>query len=64
MAPPKEYCIGLYSFDAQSPGDLSFGVGDKIEVLERTGDPDAWWKGRLNGEEGIFPANYCKLELR
>lgn len=60
---PKEYCIGLFSFDAQAPGDLSFGVGDKIEVLERTDDADAWWKGRLNGQEGIFPGNYCRLEV-
>lgn len=60
--PPREYCVGLFSFDAQAPGDLSFGVGDKIEVLERTDDPDAWWKGKCNGQEGIFPGNYCRLE--
>lgn len=59
---PKEYCLGLFSFDAQAPGDLTFAVGDKIEVLERTNDADAWWKGRLNGQEGIFPGNYCRLE--
>lgn len=64
LGPPKEYCIGLFSFDAQAPGDLSFGVGDKIEVLERTDDPDAWWRGKhQNGQEGIFPANYCRLEI-
>ncbi|CCG83980.1 protein of unknown function [Taphrina deformans PYCC 5710] len=62
FGPPKEFCIGLYSFDAQTSGDLSFAVGDKIEVLERTSDPDAWWKGKLNGVEGIFPGNYCRLE--
>lgn len=62
LGPPKTYCVGLYAFEAQAEGDLSFNVGDRIEVLERTNDPDAWWKGRLNGREGIFPANYCRLE--
>ena len=62
MGPPKDYCVGLFAFEAQSPGDLAFAVGDKIEVLERTDDVDAWWKGKLNGKEGIFPANYCRLE--
>lgn len=62
LGPPKEYCIGLFSFEAQAPGDLSFEVGDKIEVIERTNDPDAWWRGKLNGRDGIFPGNYCRLE--
>lgn len=57
-----EFCVGLYAFEAQAPGDLGFAVGDRIRVLERTEDREAWWRGALRGEEGVFPGNYCRLE--
>ncbi|PVG00707.1 BAR-domain-containing protein [Serendipita vermifera] len=62
-APPKpkvQYVVALYDFDAQADGDLSFRTGDRIEVVERTANTEDWWKGRLNGEEGVFPGNYVQ----
>ncbi|VDM72211.1 unnamed protein product, partial [Strongylus vulgaris] len=46
----------IYDFQSDTPGDLSFRVNDQITATERVG-PD-WLRGRLNGREGIFPANF------
>ncbi|KAJ3094299.1 hypothetical protein HDU96_001747 [Phlyctochytrium bullatum] len=65
-APPaygsaKSYVIALYDFEAQAEGDLSFRRDDKIEVVEKSEDPNDWWTGTLNGKTGTFPANYVAL---
>ena len=39
----------------KAEGDLDFRSGDKIEVITRTPSTEDWWKGRLNGREGVFP---------
>ncbi|KJH47369.1 SH3 domain protein [Dictyocaulus viviparus] len=49
--------VAMFDFDAIEPTDLSLKVGDRIMVLERKDD---WWRGRCNGREGIFPANYVE----
>ncbi|CAO3565598.1 unnamed protein product [Mortierella alpina] len=54
--------IALYDFDAQQPGDLSFRKDDRIEIVERTANTDDWWTGKLNGQTGSFPGNYCRDE--
>lgn len=46
----------MHSFKANEEGELEFKRGDVIEVLER--NEDGWWKGSLNGRQGIFPSNY------
>lgn len=58
---PSETCTALYDYVAQQQGDLSFTAGAIIEVLERTSGANGWWKGRCNGQVGIFPGNYVKL---
>ncbi|AMD19832.1 HCL319Cp [Eremothecium sinecaudum] len=57
-ASSSEYVIALYAFQAQQEGDLTFNAGDKIEVLEKL-TPE-WYKGRHNGNVGMFPSNYVK----
>ncbi len=47
---------------SQAEGDLSFRAGDRIELIERTENPDDWWTGRLNGQQGIFPGTYTQVE--
>ncbi|KAA8585503.1 hypothetical protein FQN60_004197 [Etheostoma spectabile] len=46
----------LYDFTAEEEDELGFSAGDIIEVL----DPSdaSWWKGKLRGKSGLFPANY------
>ncbi|KAM4716840.1 GRB2-related adapter protein 2a [Anableps anableps] len=49
----------LYDFTAEEDDELGFCAGDIIEVLDRS--DQAWWKGRLRGQSGLFPANYTTL---
>lgn len=63
--PPKprqtaQYVTALYDFTAQAAGDLSFRAGDQIELVKKTESTEDWWTGRVNGQEGAFPANYCQ----
>ncbi|ORX91218.1 DUF500-domain-containing protein [Basidiobolus meristosporus CBS 931.73] len=51
----------LYSFDAIESGDLPFKQGDIIVILKKTESQNDWWKGRCNGREGNFPANYVRI---
>lgn len=53
---PSLQVRALYDFTAEEDDELGFSVGDVIEVLDRS-DP-SWWKGRLRGASGLFPANY------
>ncbi|KAL7861265.1 hypothetical protein AOLI_G00176140 [Acnodon oligacanthus] len=46
----------LYDFTAEEDDELGFNAGDVIEVLDRS--DASWWKGRLRGNVGLFPANY------
>ncbi|XP_037333242.2 GRB2-related adapter protein 2a [Pungitius pungitius] len=49
----------LYNFSAEEADELGFSAGDIIELLDRS-DP-SWWRGRLRGKSGLFPANYTTL---
>lgn len=46
----------LYNFTAEEDDELGFSAGDVIEVLDCS--DESWWKGRLRGKSGLFPANY------
>ncbi|XP_068193618.1 GRB2-related adapter protein 2a [Antennarius striatus] len=48
--------VALYNFTAEEDDELGFCVGDVIEVLDCS--DASWWKGRLRGKSGLFPANY------
>jgi amphiphysin len=60
-APVAVYATALYDFDAQQDGDLPIRVGERIEIVAKTADADGWWRGRVNGREGLFPGNYVRL---
>ncbi|KAG5846544.1 hypothetical protein ANANG_G00116130 [Anguilla anguilla] len=54
----KEYCKAIYPFDASNEDELSLKEGDIICVLNKeTGEP-GWWRGEVNGKEGVFPDNF------
>uniref|UniRef100_A0A3B3IJF9 Osteoclast-stimulating factor 1 n=1 Tax=Oryzias latipes TaxID=8090 RepID=A0A3B3IJF9_ORYLA len=51
--------IGMYDYVAQNDDELAFLKGQVITVLNKE-DCD-WWKGELNGREGLFPSNYLPV---
>ncbi|KAJ8353340.1 hypothetical protein SKAU_G00209070 [Synaphobranchus kaupii] len=53
----QEEFVALYTYESPEPGDLTFGEGDTILVMERGGD---WWKGSIGNRTGVFPSNYVK----
>lgn len=55
-----EICIAVHRFTATHADEISFKVGDAIEVLQKKND--GWWKGRVQGLDwtGWFPANYVE----
>ena len=48
--------VAVYEFEGNAESELSFAVGDVIQLLERT--DDEWWYGEMNGEEGYFPRQF------
>ncbi|XP_063776635.1 SH3 domain-containing protein 19 isoform X2 [Pseudophryne corroboree] len=54
-----EWGEALYDFAAEAEDDLPFRKGDKILIVERL-DLE-WYKGRLNGREGILPSAFVQL---
>ncbi|KIO07476.1 hypothetical protein M404DRAFT_23979 [Pisolithus tinctorius Marx 270] len=53
--------IALFNFHAVEAGDLTFSKGDVIVVTRKSDSTDDWWTGKVNGKEGIFPANFVEL---
>ncbi|XP_050171375.1 CD2-associated protein [Myiozetetes cayanensis] len=54
----KEYYRAVFSYEG-SNDELSFKEGDIIQIISKdTGEP-GWWKGELNGKEGLFPDNFA-----
>ncbi|XP_015270241.1 PREDICTED: unconventional myosin-If [Gekko japonicus] len=56
--PSGPRCQALYQYHGQDVDELSFNVGDVIDILME--DVSGWWKGRLHGQEGLFPGNYVQ----
>ncbi|KAI1238438.1 hypothetical protein IHE44_0013167 [Lamprotornis superbus] len=54
-----EWCEALHDFTTETKDDLSFRKGDYIQILEQI-DLE-WYRGRLNGKEGIFPAVFVQI---
>jgi len=53
--------IALFDFKAVEPGDLSFSKGDVITITQKSQSTDDWWTGKVNGAQGIFPANHVEV---
>ena len=51
--------MALYEFPASGADELSLAVGDVVELLARVGAE--WLRGRLWGQEGIFPRDFVEI---
>ncbi|XP_066533446.1 CD2-associated protein isoform X2 [Hoplias malabaricus] len=57
----KEYCKATFNYAATNQDELDIKEGDIIHLLSKdTGEP-GWWKGELNGKQGMFPDNFVVL---
>uniref|UniRef100_A0A3B3SZB6 CD2-associated protein n=1 Tax=Paramormyrops kingsleyae TaxID=1676925 RepID=A0A3B3SZB6_9TELE len=57
----KEYCKVTFPFGATNEDELNLKEGDIICILSKdTGEP-GWWKGEINGKEGVFPDNFVTV---
>ncbi|XP_044301086.1 CD2-associated protein [Varanus komodoensis] len=55
----KDYCKTLYVYEGTNNDELSFKEGDIIQILSKDTGEEGWWKGELNGKEGVFPENFA-----
>lgn len=52
-------CKALFDYNSGVAEDLSFSVGDVIEVHEKISDE--WIKGKLHGQVGMFPSAFVEM---
>ncbi|XP_060641239.2 CD2-associated protein [Anolis sagrei] len=55
----KEYCKALHAYEGTNEDELSFKEGDVIQIISKNTGDSGWWKGELNGKEGVFPDNFA-----
>uniref|UniRef100_H2RUE1 Tyrosine-protein kinase n=1 Tax=Takifugu rubripes TaxID=31033 RepID=H2RUE1_TAKRU len=57
LAPGEMVAVALYDYEAIHDGDLTFKKGDRLKILEESGE---WWRAKLTstGDEGYIPCNY------
>jgi uncharacterized protein YgiM (DUF1202 family) len=52
----------LYDYTARTDVEISVNAGGAVNVLE-TDDGSGWVRVELNGQEGLIPAAYIKVEF-
>ncbi|XP_068921904.1 CD2-associated protein isoform X2 [Petaurus breviceps papuanus] len=55
----KEYCRTLFSYEGANDDELSFKEGEIIHLISKDTGEVGWWKGELNGKDGVFPDNFA-----
>lgn len=54
--------VALYPFEAQTPEELTFKKGEKLNILEHPKhDPEWWYAENSSGQTGLVPTNYIKV---
>ena len=44
---------------AENPDKLSLPLRSTVEILGE--EEEGWWRGKLDGKEGVFPSNFVQL---
>ncbi|NWS52723.1 LCK kinase, partial [Chunga burmeisteri] len=52
--------VALYNYEPTPPGDLGLRKGEKLRILEESGE---WWKAQslTTGQEGLIPYNFVAV---
>ncbi|KAM9506504.1 LOW QUALITY PROTEIN: tyrosine-protein kinase HCK-like [Salvelinus alpinus] len=58
---PESIAIALYDYEGINDGDLGFKKGDKLKILQESGE---WWRAQSisTGQEGFIPSNYVAID--
>lgn len=51
-------CRAAFSYVQDHEDELNLNVGDIIEVIGEV--EEGWWRGVLNGKQGVFPSNFVE----
>jgi len=49
--------VSVYPYTSEEPDDLTFDLGETINVTGKNGD---WWTGSIGDRTGVFPYNYVE----
>jgi len=49
----------IYDFSPEAPGEVGFSEGDIVYIFSKDVG-DGWWRGEVNGVEGIMPSSYLQ----
>ena len=47
-----------FSYTAENEDELSLEPGQIVEIIEE--EEEGWWRGSLNGKQGVFPSNFVE----
>ena len=47
-----------FSYTADNNDELSLQLNDTVEIIDE--EEEGWFRGRLNGKEGVFPSNFVE----
>lgn len=59
IATPLMYADAVWDRVALETDELSFRVGDVIEILDMT--DDTWWQGSVRERSGWFPSSFVRV---
>ncbi|KAB0800923.1 hypothetical protein PPYR_05277 [Photinus pyralis] len=51
-------CRVVFSYKQENQDELNLSIGDVITILGE--EEEGWWRGTLNGREGVFPSNFVE----
>ena len=49
-----------FDYKAEQDDELNLSTGEVITILDKNVF-EGWWRGELDGKEGIFPNNFVQL---
>ncbi|NXE73774.1 LCK kinase, partial [Cochlearius cochlearius] len=57
---PDKLVVALYNYEPKHDGDLGLRKGEKLRILEESGE---WWKAQslTTGQEGLIPYNFVAM---